>query len=114
MPAASTPLPFESEYSAEEFASISLGHGPEDMDDKWLIIASDMTVAFYRSWTGFCIYLLRFEKHGSEYRVAEARVNRDPAQYSGGLAGPGLDGDVRFLRYLIDNMLLDRRTPFPT
>jgi len=79
------------------------------VDDKWFIYAEGLVVYFCRSWTGHCIYKVRFEKVGGKYRVAEAMVNRDASQYS-----QIDDGyDARLLHFIIRGILLGESVAFP-
>lgn len=41
----------------------------------------DSTIRYYRSWTGFCIYVAKYEVDGVECRITELMVNREPEQY---------------------------------
>jgi hypothetical protein len=52
------------------------------MEDKWFIYHDSGWVYFHRSWTGFCIYKLRFEQVGDQFVVREAWVTRDREQYT--------------------------------
>jgi hypothetical protein len=83
-----TPLPVAREaialdraYSATEFERIKEGDVPEDMDDKWFAFFEEPWLYLHRSWTGFCVYQVRFEPADGGGRVAEALVSRDPKQY---------------------------------
>ena len=79
------------------------------MDDKWFIFMEDMQLNFHRSWTGHCIYQIRFEKRDAEYVIVEAWVNRDQEEYR----SDDDNYDIALLSFLIDNFLLGRNTPFP-
>jgi ADP-ribosyl-[dinitrogen reductase] hydrolase len=113
MPPATALLPFQAEYSSGEFDTIAHGHLSESMDDKWDIVAHDGRIRFHRSWTGICVYDMRLEEVGGRYRVAEARVNRDPKEYPAGSNRHDEEYDTALLGFLIDNLLLGRGTPFP-
>lgn len=102
-------LPLRREFTAREYESLRRGLIPEAMEDKWFIFLEGDVLYFQRSWTGFCIYQLRLRKEGAGYAVAEAFVNRDPGQYSGG--GDGYD--VKLVTFLIDNLLLGKVSAFP-
>ena len=41
----------------------------------------DKTIRYYRSWTGICIFVARYEDDGCKCRISELQVNRDPDQY---------------------------------
>jgi hypothetical protein len=59
----------------DEFQRLKRGSIPKSMDDKWFVFHEDDWVYCHRSWTGYCIYQLRFEQQGREMVVAEAWVN---------------------------------------
>ncbi|MEH2094588.1 hypothetical protein [Nostoc sp.] len=82
MPSASTNITVEKLYSQEEFDRITAGVIPEQMEDKWFIFYEAPWMYLHRSWTGFCIFKVRFEVVGDSVKIAEVQVNRDPAEYS--------------------------------
>jgi hypothetical protein len=45
------------------------------MDQKWFIYMEDDTLWFHRSWTGLCIYEVKFLKAGDKYNIKEAWVD---------------------------------------
>jgi hypothetical protein len=73
-----TPLPLERRFSAVEYDLIVAGHVSESMDDHWNILFKDDTLYLYRSWTGVCMFRVRFVKTGNEYAVAEAAIGISP------------------------------------
>ena len=83
---------------------------PGQMEDKWFIYWQDDTLYFHRSWTGFCVYVVRFEADGDSCRMAEADLNRERSQYD----QTDDDHDAAMISYLIDVLLLDREADFPT
>ena len=74
------------------------------MEDKWFIYWNDDALFFHRSWTGFCIYVVRFAADGATWRMIQADVNRDRRQYE----ETDDDRDARLISYLIDVLLLGR------
>jgi hypothetical protein len=97
-------LLFTAAYSDSDFARIAAGFVPREMEDKWFLFFEDGTLFVHRSWTGFCIYEVDFERSGGEWVVSSARVNRDPEQY-----GETDDArDARMVGALIDGFLLRR------
>ncbi|MFZ1039972.1 MAG: hypothetical protein WCA79_07110 [Anaerolineales bacterium] len=60
MPAVKTRLAFEPCFT--EFEKITRGIVPHQMEDKWFIFLEDMQLNFHRSWTGQCIYQIKFKK----------------------------------------------------
>jgi hypothetical protein len=81
LPAARKAIPFDRSYTAEEFAWVKEGLVPECMEDKWFVFYEEPWLYFHRSWTGYCVYQLRFEPADSGARVAEVWVSRDAEQY---------------------------------
>jgi len=83
-----TPLPAQRKvlaldrlYTPEEFNRIAAGVRPGGMECKWFIFHEEPWLYLHRSWTGFCIYQVRFEPMNGQYRVVEVLVSRDPTQY---------------------------------
>jgi hypothetical protein len=81
LPAARKAIPFDRHYSATEFERIKEGLVPGSMDDKWFVFYEEPWLYFHRSWTGYCVYQVRFESAGEDARVAEVLVSREPEQY---------------------------------
>jgi hypothetical protein len=82
MPEARKQLPLKKAYSLDEFPAIEQGFIPKRMEDKWFIFLENDWLCFHRSWTGYCIYQVRFTADATKYDIAEAWVNRNPTQYS--------------------------------
>ncbi len=80
MPSASTKIALEKFYSQEEFDRIAAGLIPEQMEDKWFIFYEAPWLYLHRSWTGFCIFKVRFEVVGESVKIAEVEVNREQGQ----------------------------------
>jgi hypothetical protein len=79
------------------------------MEDKWAITFEDSWLYFHRSWTGACIYGLRFERSADGVSVVESWVNRDKAQYS----VTAIEYDRAMVRFLIDALILGKQAVFP-
>ena len=109
MPASVARVPFEESYSAEEYALIARGLIPQEMEDRWFIYEDNGVVYVHRSWTGACIYRVRFEATEDLYRIVEVLVSRDQEQYR----GDDVEFDARVLRFLIDDVLLGRPAARP-
>ena len=95
--------------SAAEMARIEVGLIPQEMEDQWFIYVRSGTLYFHRSWTGNCIYAVRFAPEGEGFRMVAAEVNRDPAQYQESDDAR----DVRLIDDLVDLLLLRRPAAFP-
>jgi len=82
MPQECRPLTFQRAYSPADFEIVSMGLIPQEMEDKWFIYYEAPWLYLHRSWTGYCIYKVRFEVCDEIVTVAETLVNRDLAQYT--------------------------------
>ncbi|MFO7543292.1 MAG: hypothetical protein R6W97_10895 [Thiobacillus sp.] len=109
LPSEHVVIPLAQNFTSEEMAVIRRGVIPEQMEDKWFIYWSDGELFFHRSWTGCCVYVVKFQADNDGYKTMEARVNRDPLQY-----GETNDGkDKAMISFLIDVILLHRAHEFP-
>jgi hypothetical protein len=82
MPAVSAPISVERLYAQDEFDRLIAGVIPEAMEDKWFVFYESPWLYLHRSWTGFCVFQVRFEPVAGGMAIAEALVNRDPNQYT--------------------------------
>lgn len=76
-------LPFTRRFTAHELRRLQQGFVPDDMGDKWFVVWDRDALWMHRSWTGHCIFKLRFAADGEDFVVAELTVNREPAQFHG-------------------------------
>jgi hypothetical protein len=104
-----TTIRLDRAFSDEEMARIRQGLKPEAMEDKWFVYWDKDVLYFHRSWTGICIYAVRFhvDRHG--YRMIEAEINRDPEEYS----QKNDQFDARLISFLIDVLLLEQGAEYP-
>jgi hypothetical protein len=98
-------IPFERSFTRQEFLRLSQGFLAESMNDRWNMFFKDPWLTVVRSWTGFCIYKVRIEKNGTEYKVAKVLISRDRRQYG----GDDPREEAELLSFLIDGMLLHDR-----
>lgn len=110
MPVKKTTIRLERFYSAAEMEIIRRGVVPEVMEDKWFIYWLDETLYLHRSWTGVCVFAVRFAAEGEGWRMVEADVNRDPEQYK----STDDAEDAKTVSYLVDVLLLHKDVLFPT
>lgn len=82
MPERHTVIPVNVVIPDKAMEYIKYGHIPEAMEDHWFMYCDDNTIRYYRSWTGFCIYVAKYEKVNEGYRITELTVNRYPEQYN--------------------------------
>jgi hypothetical protein len=109
MPEQRAVLNFNAEFSKEEFQKISAGVIPEEMEDKWFIYLDENTLNFHRSWTGFCVFQVEFERANEKYRVTRALVNRNPREYR----RTDESYDAALVQFLIAHLLLNKNVDFP-
>jgi hypothetical protein len=89
-------------FSAREINQIKMGFRPENMDEKWFIFYEQECLYMHRSWTGFCIYEVHFERQARDSVVCEIQVNRNSKQY--GVSDDSYDAQMAF--WVIDFILL--------
>lgn len=104
LPAVHTTIALDRLFSPDEMDRIRVGFIPEWMEEKWFIYWQDDALYFHRSWTGFCIYVVRFVREGEAWRMVRADVNRDYEQYQ--MEDDEEDADL--IHDLIDGHLLER------
>jgi hypothetical protein len=97
-------------FSLEEVEQIQQGVIPEEMEDKWFVYWEGNDLYFHRSWTGICIYRVRFQVEEMGAKAVEAIVNRDPEQYK----NTDDEYDARMIVYLIKVLLLRQHAEFPS
>lgn len=88
-------------YPTERMQRMAQGFVPAAMEQKWFAFMEGDWLQLHRSWTGICVYRLRFEPTPDGARIAEAWVNRDPEQYSTTVADAD---DARTVLHLIDQL----------
>ena len=82
MPNTRTTITINRQYSDREFGRLSAGEIPQEMEDKWFIYYDKPLLHSHRSWTGVCIYQVRFQPMGRCFSTHSAIVNRDQSQYT--------------------------------
>lgn len=108
-PGSMDPLPYDDRFTETEMRRLRLGVVPDDMGEKWFIYCEGDTLNFHRSWTGYCIYIVRVTADGPAWTVREAWVTADPRLY-----GRSTDGyECAILRVLIRSLMLEQLVPFP-
>lgn len=109
LPLNRTTIHLERRFSAEEMECIQRGCIPREMEDKWFIYWEKDTLFFHRSWTGHCVYVVRFRVDGEEFLMFEADLNRASEQYK----ATSDEADAALISYLVDSLLLRRSVDFP-
>ncbi len=110
LPKKRTTVPLDQSFSENEILRFQIGVIPEEMEDKWFVYWEDDTLFFHRSWTGFCLYVVRFVCDDNGATAVEADLNRDPEQYK----NTDDQYDVEMIPYLVNVLLLKKPVPFPS
>lgn len=101
MPEDSQSLMIERDFTAEEFNKITDGIIPRDMDDRWFVYYEAPFLFLHRSWTGFCIFLVKFEPISDQMRIVEVIVNCNKNQYT----QSDVSKNIILLNRLLDGMI---------
>ena len=83
MPERNTVIPMNVTITSANMAIVKMGHIPDAMEDHWFMYCDENTIRYYRSWSGICIYVAKYEDDGVNCRITELTVNREPEQYGG-------------------------------
>lgn len=79
MPLENVQFKLDFDLTEEEFHTLQYGHIPQEMEDKWFMYYDEGKFYFYRSWTGFCIYVVSVSDKG---KIENVLVNRNSNQYT--------------------------------
>ena len=82
MPEKHTTIPMDESIPSAAMHIVKYGHIPDAMEDHWFMYCDETTIRCYRSWTGFCIYVAKYEDDGKTCRITDLTVNRELEQYS--------------------------------
>ena len=96
-------------YSEAEFEQIKAGLIPLEMEDKWFMFFESPWLYMHRSWTGFCVYGVRFGPSPEGAAIVESWVSRNAEEYR----GADIEHEERLLKFLIDALLLKKTVAFP-
>ena len=100
------PLRCSLTLSREELERVQAGFVPREMEDKWFIYYEAPYLYLHRSWTGQPVYRVKLVARNDGAFVEEALISKD-------VAGGGAEHDALLLDFLISNLLLGQRKPFP-
>ena len=81
MPEQHVVLDLDATISSAAMQIVKKGHVPRAMEDHWFMYCDETTIRYYRSWSGYCIYIAKYLDDGVQCRITELMVNRDPEQY---------------------------------
>lgn len=82
MPEKHTTILMDESIPSAAMRIVKYGHIPDAMEDHWFMYCDEKTIRYYRSWTGFCIYVAKYEDDGETCKITELMVNREPEQYT--------------------------------
>jgi 8-oxo-dGTP pyrophosphatase MutT (NUDIX family) len=77
-----TEIALDLHFDEAAMSRVRKGFLPVAMEDKWFGWFKEPVLHLHRSWTGFCIYQVHFEKSANGWHAISAKVNRSPVQYS--------------------------------
>ena len=95
MPVRNATFQFKRKFTKEQMVALMKGNIPQEMEDKWFWYYEDGKLYAHRSWTGFCIYIIKFEMNTGIHTVI---VNRNPEQYK----CTDISEDIETLNHLLD------------
>jgi hypothetical protein len=101
LPVSRVSLPFDVTYSADEFDTLRVGFIPQAMEDHWFIFYEEPWLYLHRSYSGFCIYGLGFERIGESHPVAESWASRAMQEYR----SVSVEHDLTRLRNVLHGLL---------
>ncbi len=102
LPSARTEFSLDLEYDDSAMTKIRKGFLPKGMEHKWFAWYEEPVLHLHRSWTGNCIFQVRFVHADGRWRAVTAEVNRNPEQYS----QTDVNEDRHLVEVLIDELLL--------
>ena len=112
LPEMRAPLDFAGSYSGADYAILTRGLHAEEMEDRWDAVFEGPWLYLCRSWTGFCIYGLRFAvSDAGEAVVVESWVSRDASQYGGD--GDSVEYERAVARFIVEGLMLHRYMELP-
>lgn len=101
LPSAVERLCIERSFHARELARLREGLVPERMEDRWFVLWEEGWLRLYRSWSGSCVFQLRFTPLGEGFRIEEALLNREPGEGATGESRPLIEMLQRLLSELL-------------
>jgi len=102
-------LPYSDSFSQTEFEALQRGLLPSAMEDKWFVFWEADSLFLHRSWTGFCVYRVEFQRSGDRFDIAQATVAANSEQYRRGSDRH----EAAVLDFLIRGLLLHQPVEFP-
>ena len=106
------PLTYETtslniKLTEREFQAVLIGFLPKDTDDRWFMYVNEGWINLHRSWTGHCIFRIKFEVMDAGWLLNELQVNRDHNQYKSTNIKADKNEAESVLRYLIKKRITE-------
>ena len=73
-------LDLERVFTREDFARLCFGVVPRSMEDKWFVFFESPWLYLHRSWTGICVYQVRFAQSAAGVEIADVIANRQAGE----------------------------------
>lgn len=103
LPKKRTAIDLDRVYDSDATFRIRKGYFPVAMEQKWFAWFDANVLHLHRSWTGFCIYQVKFAPVEGGLRAIEAQVNRNPKQYT----ETNDEADRAFVVALMDDLFIN-------
>lgn len=69
-------------FNHQQMSRIRMGLIPQVMEDRWFIYYEENTLYIHRSWTGYCIFVVRFNEFSDgSGQIYECLITRDKDLY---------------------------------
>lgn len=94
MPEQNAVFSFKRAFTKEQMQILRRGNVPKEMEDKWFWCMEGNKLYAFRSWTGYCLYIMEF----CPDNLVRVTVNRDPEQY----LEEDIEKDARNVNELLD------------
>lgn len=78
MPKENKTITLNINLTRENINKLKKGHIPKKMEEHWFAYYDNNKLYIYRSWSGFCMYIVDIPENGN---ITKAIVNRDKKQY---------------------------------
>jgi 8-oxo-dGTP diphosphatase len=99
MPADTSSVSCKLEFTKSHMNQIKLGIIPEEMEEKWFIYFEESQLYIHRSWSGICLYIVKFDNNTAIEIIINNDENFNPSVK---------EKPIELVNDLINNLLLRR------
>ncbi len=103
MPSNRTTIRLDRLFSSDEIELIKMGLTPSETDNRCFMYWENEKLFIHRSWTGYCMFVVRFVAEGKGYRMVAADLNREQFKHTYDWK------DAKLIKTLIDRLLRDNK-----